>query len=105
MASIPRQGGRFYWNLVETAVAAGAKSLYVAMFDEVNEGTAVFKVSDAPPVGDGQVRRHGRIAIGPLPFPHGRGGEAAAGRAQADADRRASGQDHGSSEFLVESAA
>ena len=52
VASIPRQGGRFYWNLVETAVAAGAKSLYVAMFDEVNEGTAVFKVSDAPPVGE-----------------------------------------------------
>ena len=52
VASIPRQGGRFYWNLVETAVAVGAKSLYVAMFDEVNEGTAVFKVSDAPPVGE-----------------------------------------------------
>ena len=53
LASIPRQGGTFYWNQVQTAVAAGAKALYVAMFDEVNEGTAIFKVSDAPPVGDG----------------------------------------------------
>ena len=26
--------------------------LYVAMFDEVNEGTAIFKCSDNPPVGD-----------------------------------------------------
>ena len=26
--------------------------LYVAMFDEVNEGTAIFKCSDNPPVSD-----------------------------------------------------
>jgi len=26
--------------------------IYVAMFDEVNEGTAIFKVTDNPPVGD-----------------------------------------------------
>lgn len=26
--------------------------IYVAMFDEVNEGTAIFKVSDNPPVSD-----------------------------------------------------
>ena len=53
VASIPRMGGRFYWDLAQTAVKAGAKRLYVAMFDEVNEGTAIFKVTDAPPVGEG----------------------------------------------------
>lgn len=53
VASIPRMGGRFYWDQIQTAVAAGAKRLYVAMFDEVNEGTAIFKVTDAPPVGEG----------------------------------------------------
>jgi len=51
-ASIPRQSGRFYWQQLTTAINAGADMLYVAMFDEVNEGTAIFKVSDNPPVSD-----------------------------------------------------
>jgi hypothetical protein len=50
VASIPRQGGRFYWNQIVTVVNAGAKMLYVAMFDEVNEATAIFKGTDNPPV-------------------------------------------------------
>lgn len=50
--SIPRQGGRFYWQQVSTAIRSGAEMIYVAMFDEVNEGTAIFKVTDNPPVSD-----------------------------------------------------
>jgi hypothetical protein len=50
IGSIPRQGGRFYWQQLSTAINAGATMIYVAMFDEVNEGTAIFKVSDNPPV-------------------------------------------------------
>jgi hypothetical protein len=50
VGSIPRQGGRFYWQQLSTAINAGAEMIYVAMFDEVNEGTAIFKVSDTPPV-------------------------------------------------------
>lgn len=50
VGSIPRQGGRFYWQLISTAIGAGADKLYVAMFDEVNEGTAIFKCTDNPPV-------------------------------------------------------
>lgn len=50
--SIPRQGGRFYWQQMSTAMVAGAEMIYVAMFDEVNEGTAIFKCSDNPPVSD-----------------------------------------------------
>ena len=49
--SIPRQGGRFFWQQISTAINAGVTMLYVAMFDEVNEGTAIFKCSDNPPVG------------------------------------------------------
>lgn len=52
VGSIPRQNGKFYWQLLSTAINAGAQMLYVAMFDEVNEGTAIFKCSDNPPVGD-----------------------------------------------------
>jgi hypothetical protein len=51
VGSIPREGGHFYWQLISTALKAGAKMLYVAMFDEVNEGTAIFKCTDNPPVG------------------------------------------------------
>jgi hypothetical protein len=50
VGSIPRQGGRFYWQQISTAINAGAEMLYVAMYDEVNEGTAIFKISDNPPV-------------------------------------------------------
>jgi hypothetical protein len=50
VGSIPRQGGRFYWQQISTAINAGAEMLYVAMFDEVNEGTAIYKVTDHPPV-------------------------------------------------------
>ncbi|MCW3092987.1 MAG: xylosidase [Ferruginibacter sp.] len=49
-ASIPRQGGKFYWQQLSTALNAGAEMLYVAMFDEINEATAIFKATDTPPV-------------------------------------------------------
>lgn len=52
VGSIPRQAGRFYWQQITTAIRAGAEMLYIAMFDEVNEGTAIFKISDNPPVSD-----------------------------------------------------
>ncbi len=40
---IPRNGGRFYWNQVENAVSVGSMMIKTAMFDEVDEGTAMFK--------------------------------------------------------------
>lgn len=51
--AIPRLGGRFFWSQVAGAKRAGADMLYVAMFDEVDEGTAIFKVTNNPPVGEG----------------------------------------------------
>lgn len=49
---IPRFGGRFFWQQVKGAVDAGAESLYLAMFDEIDEGTAFFKCTNTPPVGE-----------------------------------------------------
>ena len=52
LGAIPRQGGSFYWQQMTTAILSGAEMIYVAMFDEVNEGTAIFKCTDNPPVSD-----------------------------------------------------
>lgn len=49
---VPRLGGRFLWSQAIAAKEAGAKSLYIAMFDEVDEATAIFKTSQNPPVGE-----------------------------------------------------
>jgi hypothetical protein len=48
-ATIPRLGGVFYWRQFVTAADFGLDMAYVAMFDEVDEATAVFKVSNSPP--------------------------------------------------------
>jgi hypothetical protein len=46
---LPRLGGEFYWRQFSTAADLGIDMAYVAMFDEVDEGTAIFKVSNNPP--------------------------------------------------------
>jgi hypothetical protein len=48
---IPRNRGQFYWKQLYGAINSGAEMLYVAMFDEVDEGTAILKASKNPPVG------------------------------------------------------
>jgi len=43
--AIPRRGGRFYWRQVARALRAGNTMIYAAMFDEVDESTAMFKIA------------------------------------------------------------
>ena len=49
--SIPRQGGKFFRKQFQASARAGSTSAYVAMFDEMDEGTAVFKCTNQPPIG------------------------------------------------------
>jgi len=56
---IPRLNGDFFWQQVAATKEAGAKSLYIAMFDEIDEGTAIFKTAnekDTPLNGDEGLR-------------------------------------------------
>lgn len=48
---IPRLKGEFLWSQFVAAQKAGAGMVYVAMFDEVDEGTAIFKCSQRVPAG------------------------------------------------------
>ncbi|MEI9960486.1 MAG: glycoside hydrolase family 71/99-like protein [Limisphaerales bacterium] len=42
---IPRNGGNFYWRQAYNAIQSGCTMIYGAMFDEVDEGTAMFKLA------------------------------------------------------------
>jgi len=46
---IPRNGGDFLWEQFHQLSELRVDSVFVAMFDEVDEGTAVFKVTNSPP--------------------------------------------------------
>ena len=50
--SIPRLKGKFLWQQMSTAINVGAEMLYIAMFDEIDEATAIFKCSDNPPISN-----------------------------------------------------
>jgi hypothetical protein len=48
-SNTPRLGGDFLWKQFYDAGTLGLDMAFVAMFDEVDEGTAIFKVSNTPP--------------------------------------------------------
>jgi hypothetical protein len=48
-SKISRFGGEFLWKQFYDAGKLGLDMAFVAMFDEVDEGTAIFKVSNTPP--------------------------------------------------------
>ena len=45
---IPRHCGRFFWRQISAFLHEDVDALYVAMFDEVGEGTAVFPLETSP---------------------------------------------------------
>jgi hypothetical protein len=46
---VPRAGGNCFWNQFVAVANLGLDWAYVGMFDEVDEGTAIFKVTSTPP--------------------------------------------------------
>jgi hypothetical protein len=48
---IPRRKGEFYWRQFAIFKELGIRTVFVGMFDEVDEGTAIYKVADKTPVG------------------------------------------------------
>ena len=51
---IPRLKGQFLWTQFLETKKRGVKMIYCAMFDEVDEGTAIFKVTNDVPDGEGK---------------------------------------------------
>ena len=49
--TIPRRKGEFYWRQFATFRELGIRTVFVGMFDEVDEATAIFKVSNQVPAG------------------------------------------------------
>ena len=56
---IPRRGGTFYRRQAEKLLQLGAGQIYVAMFDEMDEGTCIFKTSRRVSVGETKFLTYG----------------------------------------------
>jgi hypothetical protein len=57
--TIPRRKGEFYWRQFAIFRTLGIRTVFVGMFDEVNEGTAIYKVANETPVGQNFVTLEG----------------------------------------------
>lgn len=57
-AGIPRDGGQFLWRQFQATAMAGNSAAYIAMFDEIDEGTAIFKCTNDPPVGASEFKTY-----------------------------------------------
>jgi hypothetical protein len=62
---IPRRKGEFLWRQFVAAKKSGASGIYVAMFDELDEGTAIFKCTSDVPTGESRF-----VAFEGLPSDH-----------------------------------
>jgi hypothetical protein len=58
-SGISRRKGDFYWRQFAIFKELNVRTVFVGMFDEVNEGTAIYKVANQTPVGQHFVTNDG----------------------------------------------
>src|SRR5947209_1440955 len=56
---IVRRKGEFYWRQFAIFKTLGIRTVFVGMFDEVDEGTAIYKIANVVPVGSYFVTNEG----------------------------------------------
>src|SRR5262249_21538207 len=83
---IPRLKGRFLWKQFVEARRAGAAMVYVAMFDEMDEGTAIFKCTNDPPAGKSQFLTYEGLPSDHYLWLTGLGGKLLRGEIKASAE-------------------
>lgn len=80
---IPRLKGEFLWRQFVAAKSSGATMVYQAMFDEMDEATAIFKCTNDPPVGESTFITHEGLPTDHYLWLAGMGGRLVRGELEA----------------------
>lgn len=81
--SIPRLKGAFLWRQYTAARRMGATMMYQAMFDELDEATAIFKVTNDPPIGESRFQDYEGLPTDHYLWLTGMGGKCLRGEVEA----------------------
>ena len=72
LAYSPHLGGKYYWDQMARSAEAGSERMFVGMFDEYDEGTAIIPMSDDTPATPSRPGVAATFFNGPNAQEHGR---------------------------------